>query len=97
MVPVSQAKLRKPAPKKKTAKKKVGLDGAFGVADLEFGVNPNDEPRAKAAIKEAFLAGKREADFATEVEQYLLKKGATREHIEKQLARVKRRWKQWAR
>lgn len=97
MVPVSQAKLKRPAPKKKAAKKRAGLDGAFGVADLEFGVNPNDEPRAKAVIKDAFAAGKREADFAKEVEQYLLKKGATSEHTKKQLARVKQRWKQWAR
>jgi hypothetical protein len=70
--------------------------GTYGIEDLEFAVNPNDEPRAKKLINAAHNQGATFREFWSALERELKSHKASAEHVTKQGGRALKRWRQWA-
>ena len=69
--------------RKKTWKDRV--PECFGNVDLKFALQPADEKRAKAMIREALAAGASNHEILNAIRVHLATEGARYEHIEKQM------------
>jgi hypothetical protein len=73
------------------------VPSAFGNVDAKFALHPNDEERAKEAIRIAKSEGASFDDFEKEIVWHCYKKvtasGALQSHINEQVSKAKRMWR----